>query len=288
MRAMAAFHDPIPYDALVAKIAIPETIASAQASLYEAWREYADHAARPYAWATFAKRMRTKLVVEGIWPLRGKADLPPNRAGSTPLPLYQLEKLARPGAKKAQQSTISRYKKPKEERQASDNSKALKTSPLIGVESKSETLSPWAHVAPAVPRVLVLSAFAALRVRGGALEIDHGPQKDRRSLRFDVDASKPAALLFDSHGEHMSGEALRWCTRHGIALILPNGPDGFLSLMATCADTPDASPADPGLMLTQCRAALDPATAFCIARAIVQAKIDRANILSWTEPCLSG
>src|SRR5208337_3058796 len=185
---------------------------------------------------------------------------------------YPLEKLARPGAKKAQQSTISRYKKPKEERQASDNSKALKTSPLIGVESKSETLSPWAHVAPAVPRVLVLSAFAALRVRGGALEIDHGPQKDRRSLRFDVDASKPAALLFDSHGEHMSGEALRWCTRHGIALILPNGPDGFLSLMATCADTPDASPADPGLMLTQCRAALDPATAFCIAREIVQAK----------------
>ena len=113
-----------------------------------------------------------------------------------------------------------------------------------------------------------------MRIRGGALEIDHGSQKDRRSLRFDVDAAKPAALLFDSHGEHMSGEALRWCAPHGIALILPNGPDGFLSLLDTRSDTPDGTSIAPATVLAQCRSALVPSSSFLIAREIVRAKID--------------
>ena len=35
---------------------------------------------------------------------------------------------------------------------------------------------------------MVLGAYAALRVRGGALEIEHGPQSDRQTIRVDVDA----------------------------------------------------------------------------------------------------
>jgi hypothetical protein len=38
-----------------------------------------------------------------------------------------------------------------------------------------EKLAPWQDGARASPRVLVLGAYAALRVRGGALEIVHGP-----------------------------------------------------------------------------------------------------------------
>ena len=42
-----------------------------------------------------------------------------------------------------------------------------------------EKLTPWQDGARASPRVLVLGAYAALRVRGGALEIEHGPHDDR-------------------------------------------------------------------------------------------------------------
>jgi hypothetical protein len=49
-------------------------------------------------------------------------------------------------------------------------------------------LAPWQDDAPASPRVLVLGAYAALRVRGGALEIEHGPHDDRVTIRIDIDA----------------------------------------------------------------------------------------------------
>ena len=65
---------------------------------------------------------------------------------------------------------------------------------------------------------------AALRVRGGALDVEHGTGKDRVHIRIDVDETKPAAILFDAHGEFLTGEAIRWCARYAIPLILPNGP----------------------------------------------------------------
>jgi hypothetical protein len=72
--------------------------------------------------------------------------------------------------------------------------------------------------------VLVIGPDAALRVRGGALDVEHGSGKDRVRVRIDVDEPKPAALLFDAHGEFLTGEAIRWCARYAIPLILPNGP----------------------------------------------------------------
>ena len=51
-----------------------------------------------------------------------------------------------------------------------------------------QKLTPWQDGARASPRVLVLGAYAALRVRGGALEIEHGPHDDRQTIRIDVDA----------------------------------------------------------------------------------------------------
>jgi hypothetical protein len=72
--------------------------------------------------------------------------------------------------------------------------------------------------------VLVIGPDAALRVRGGALDVEHGSGKDRVHVRIDVDEPKPAAILFDAHGEFLTGEAIRWCARYAIPLILPNGP----------------------------------------------------------------
>ena len=72
--------------------------------------------------------------------------------------------------------------------------------------------------------VLVIGPDAALRVRGGALDVEHGSGKDRVHVRIDVDEPKPGAILFDAHGEFLTGEAIRWCARYAIPLILPNGP----------------------------------------------------------------
>jgi hypothetical protein len=85
------------------------------------------------------------------------------------------------------------------------------------LERGKENLTPWQDGARASPRVLVLGAYAALRVRGGALEIEHGPQGERVTIRIDVDAeAKPHTILFDSHGEFLTGEAIRWCARYSI------------------------------------------------------------------------
>ena len=88
-------------------------------------------------------------------------------------------------------------------------------------ERGKKKLTPWQDGARASPRVLVLGAYAALRVRGGALEIVHGPHDDRQTIRIDIDAEpKPGAILFDSHGELLTGEAIRWCARYSINLLL--------------------------------------------------------------------
>jgi hypothetical protein len=56
------------------------------------------------------------------------------------------------------------------------------------LEAGKEKLTPWQDDARASPRVLVLGAYAALRVRGGALDIEHGPHDNRQVIRVDIDA----------------------------------------------------------------------------------------------------
>jgi hypothetical protein len=56
--------------------------------------------------------------------------------------------------------------------------------------------------------VLVIGPNAALRVRGGALDVEQGFSPDRVRVGIDVDQPKPAAILFDAHGEFLTGEAI--------------------------------------------------------------------------------
>jgi CRISPR-associated endonuclease Cas1 len=143
------------------------------------------------------------------------------------------------------------------------------------LERGKEKLTPWQDGARASPRVLVLGAYAALRIRGGALEIEHGPHDERRTIRIDIDAEpKPRAILFDSHGEFMTGEALRWCARYSINLVLPGGPGRLITMVESALETKTNTmrrmrDIDPSIIRAQCAA--DPVR---VAREIVRAKIE--------------
>jgi hypothetical protein len=138
-----------------------------------------------------------------------------------------------------------------------------------------EKLTPWQDGARALPRVLVLGAYAALRVRGGALEIEHGPHRDRVTIRIDIDAEpKPHTILFDSHGEFMTGEAIRWCARYSINLLLPGGPGRIVTRVESALETKTNTMTrmrdiDPMIIRAQCAA--DPVK---MAREIVRGKIE--------------
>ena len=142
------------------------------------------------------------------------------------------------------------------------------------LERGKDKLTPWQDGARASPRVLVLGAYAALRVRGGALEIEHGPHDDRQTIRIDIDAEpKPRAILFDSHGEFMTGEAIRWCARYSINLALPGGPGRLITMVESALETKTNTMTrmrdiDPSIIRAQCAA--DPVR---VAREIVRAKI---------------
>jgi CRISPR-associated endonuclease Cas1 len=120
----------------------------------------------------------------------------------------------------------------------------------------------------------VLGAYAALRIRGGELEIEHGPRHDRQVIRIDIDAEpKPHAILFDSHGEFLTGEAIRWCARYSINLLLPGGPGCIITMLESALETKAKTMTrmrdiDASIIRAQCAA--DPAK---IAREIVRAKI---------------
>jgi CRISPR/Cas system-associated endonuclease Cas1 len=143
------------------------------------------------------------------------------------------------------------------------------------LERGREKLIPWQDGARASSRVLVLGHYAALRVRGGALEIEHGPHDDRKTIRIDIDAEpKPRAILFDSHGEFMTGEAIRWCARYSISLALPGGPGRLITMIESALETKAKTMTrlrdiDPSIIRAQCAA--DPVK---VAREIVRAKID--------------
>ena len=121
---------------------------------------------------------------------------------------------------------------------------------------------------------------AALRVRGGALDVEHGSGKDRVHVRIDVDEPKPAAILFDAHGEFLTGEAIRWCARYAIPLILPNGPGRAILFYESALEADGAGEGvngkhaarilDVGPSLVRAQALADPVP---VARAIVSAKL---------------
>jgi CRISPR-associated protein Cas1 len=119
----------------------------------------------------------------------------------------------------------------------------------------------------------VCGALASLRVRDGVLEIEHGPKAERRTTRLDVDTDpKPHTILFDSHGEFLTGEAVRWCARYGIGLILPDGPGRMLTVLQSALEATEAASVpdvDPAVIRAQCSA-----DAVGIAREIVRAKIE--------------
>ena len=128
-------------------------------------------------------------------------------------------------------------------------------------------------------QVLVLGAYASLRVRDGALNIIHGPYDDKQTLRIDIDASpKPHTILFDSHGEFLTGEALRWCARYGIGLILPDGPGRILTVLQSGLEASEGASEladiDPAVIKAQCAASFDKSATVAIAREIVRAKIE--------------
>jgi CRISPR/Cas system-associated endonuclease Cas1 len=125
-------------------------------------------------------------------------------------------------------------------------------------------------------QVLVLGSNAALRVKRGALEIEHADGGEKRTVRFDVDDAMPHAMLFDGRGEFLTGDALRFCARHGIALIIPDGPGRTLTFLETALEARDGAAAitdvSPLIIRTQCAA--DP---LAVAREIVRTKIARAS-----------
>ena len=104
-------------------------------------------------------------------------------------------------------------------------------------------------------------------MRGGALEIEHGPHDDRVTIHIDIDAEpKPRAILFDSHGEFMTGEAIRWCARYSITLALPGGPGRLITMAESALETKAKTmtrmrDVDPSIIRAQCAAALSGAAA---------------------------
>jgi CRISPR/Cas system-associated endonuclease Cas1 len=134
--------------------------------------------------------------------------------------------------------------------------------------------------------VIVLGANASMRVRRGALEIDHGPVAERISLRIDIDDPPPRAILFDGRGEFLSGEALRWCTRRSVVIVMPDGPGSMMTLLHSAAEASDsATLRDVGPAIIRAQCAADPV---CIAREIVRTKIaaDKAALGPRVTPAM--
>src|ERR1700733_4899726 len=86
-------------------------------------------------------------------------------------------------------------------------------------------------------RIIVLGPCAALRVRQGALAIEHGTGRAKATLRIDVDADPmPHTILFDAPGEFLTGEAMRWCARYGIGLIRTDGPGRMRTVLQSALE----------------------------------------------------
>jgi hypothetical protein len=154
---------------------------------------------------------------------------------------------------------------------------------VSGHEIRKRAGAPDRSRAQADP-VLAIGPDAALRVRGGALDVEHGSGNDRVHVRIDVDEPKPAAILFDVHGEFLTGEAIRWCARYAIPLILPNGPGRAILFYESALEADGAGEGvngkhaarilDVGPSLVRAQALAEAlADPVSVARAIVSAKL---------------
>lgn len=134
--------------------------------------------------------------------------------------------------------------------------------------------------------VIVLGPDAALRVRQGALAIEHGEGKDRVKLKVDIDDPPPCAILFDGRGEFLTGDAIRFCTQRGISLVLPDGPGRMITIAHSALEATEGETlrdVGPAILRAQCAA--DPVV---IAREIVRAKIaaDKAALGPRVTPAM--
>jgi CRISPR/Cas system-associated endonuclease Cas1 len=110
-----------------------------------------------------------------------------------------------------------------------------------------------------------------MRVRRGALEIDHGPVAERLSLRIDIDDLHPPAILFDGLGGLLTNDAIRFCARRGIVLVMPDGPGRVVTIGHSALEASEGETLrDIGPAIIRAQCAADPVR---VARAIVQAKI---------------
>jgi hypothetical protein len=157
--------------------------------------------------------------------------------------------------------------------------KAGRLGPLV-VEARPPDRSPARALRALDMGGPVLVIGPALRVRGGALGVEHGLKPDRVRVRIDVDQPKPAAILFDAHGEFLTGEAIRWCARYAIPLILPDGAGRAILFQESALETADAGRGVDGRhagrirdiapSLIRAQVLADPVH---VARAIVRAKL---------------
>lgn len=119
--------------------------------------------------------------------------------------------------------------------------------------------------------VIVLGGNPSLRVRRGALEIDHGPAAERISQRIDIDDPTPCAILFDGIGGLLTNDAIRFCARRGIALIMPDGPGRIVTIAHSALEAAEGETLrDVGPAIIRAQCAADPVP---IARTIVRTKI---------------
>src|SRR3984957_7404905 len=131
-------------------------------------------------------------------------------------------------------------------------------------------------------RVIVLGSNAALRIRNGALDLEHGPAAERIKLKIDIDDPKPCAILFDGRGEFITGEAIRFCARYAIDIILPNGPGRAILFTESALEATDGEmlrDVGPAVIRAQCAA--DPVH---VAREILRTKIAAGVREVWGPP----
>jgi CRISPR/Cas system-associated endonuclease Cas1 len=120
-------------------------------------------------------------------------------------------------------------------------------------------------------RVVVLGPNAALRVRQGALTIEHGEGSERVKLKIDIDDATPCAILFDGLGEFLTGDAIRFCTERGIILVMPDGPGRMITIAHSALEAREGETLrDVGPAIIRAQCAADPVA---VAREIVRAKI---------------
>jgi CRISPR/Cas system-associated endonuclease Cas1 len=119
--------------------------------------------------------------------------------------------------------------------------------------------------------VIVLGPDASLRVRQGALAIEHGEGTERVKLKLDIDDPPPCAILFDGRGEFLTGDAIRFCVARGIILVMPDGPGRMVTVAHSALEAAEGErlrDVGPAIIRAQCAA--DPV---CIAREIAWSKI---------------